>query len=87
MRVKLDERFWNLKYVVKVDKQNNRGHIDHPDTKNRRILIKEGQDPLDELATLLHEFLHAIDWNKDEEWIDARSYELAKILLRLGYEK
>lgn len=87
MRVKIDGVVFDFRYVLRVDKNNAWGHIDPPQFKKRRILIKEGLEPVDELNTIIHEFLHAIDWNKDEQWVDERSLELAKLLLRLGYEK
>lgn len=49
---------WTVKYVERVDDQDNWGECKE---ENAAIRIKEGMDPQQERCTLLHECIHAIE--------------------------
>ena len=40
-----------------------------------------------ELITLIHEAMHAGNWDKHEETIDRSSNEIGRLLWRLGYRR
>ena len=66
----------------------NDGECDAPHLHKKKIRIasrvrKKGGQYL--LQVLAHEFLHAGDWHKTEEWVDSVSTDLARFLYRLGY--
>lgn len=37
------------------------------------------------LEVIIHEFLHAADWQKDEEWVQDTGRSLALLLYAVGY--
>ena len=39
------------------------------------------------LITLLHEILHASNWNKSEKVVDRTAVDMGKLLWRLGYRR
>jgi len=39
------------------------------------------------MITLLHEGLHASDWNKSEKVVDRTAVDIGKLLWRLGYRR
>lgn len=57
------------------------------DIKNREIVVDSTLRGESELRFILHEFLHAADWHKSEEWVDQVSSDAARFLTRLGYRK
>lgn len=53
-----------------------------------RIVICKGMSDLQELVTLIHEGLHAVQpYLFDETWIDPRSQELGQYIYDLGFRK
>lgn len=84
MQVTIRGRRWNLVY----DKQRDTdGLCDPPSTKSKRIRIayrlRRNESRL--LAVLIHECLHAADWDKDEEWVSDVSEDIARILQKQGF--
>lgn len=77
-------RFEWAKCGPKVD-----GQCDAPRGSGKAIRLRPGlkRQPRLLLETLLHELLHAADWTKDEEWIDAVSQDLARIVWRFGFRR
>lgn len=57
------------------------------DMTNREIVVDSTLRGESELRFILHEFLHAADWHKSEEWVDQVSNDAARFLTRLGYRK
>ena len=49
------------------------------------IACKSGTQ--NELITIIHEAMHAGNWDKHEETIDRSSKEIGRLLWRLGYRK
>lgn len=74
---------YNLKYIPYLGKYD--GSCDPPDLIDKSIRIQSGLKGREELETLIHEFLHALDWSKDESWIDQSSCDISKILWNLGW--
>lgn len=84
-KIVLMGRKYTLKYVPYLGKYD--GDCDHPDTINKSIRIKMGLNGQEELETLIHEFLHALDWSKDESWVEHSASDIAKILYKMGWRK
>jgi hypothetical protein len=57
------------------------------DLTRREIVVDASLRGESELRFILHEFLHAADWHKSEEWVDQVSSDAARFLTRLGYRK
>lgn len=80
----------------RISKKTNRltyGDLEPPGRKfteanPRRMRIHDKLSEKDELHTTLHEFLHGLDWYKDEHtWVEAGSKDLADFLWKMGYRK
>lgn len=63
------------------------GVCDSPDTEGKGIRINRTLRDEALLETIIHECLHAADWTKAEEFIEAEARDIAHILWRLGYRK
>ena len=103
MRLRILGKIWNLVWVpkgqsvvargrgkkkkAKTMNSTDKGTIEAPNIKGKRIFIREELKEKDELDTVLHECLHAADWWKDEEWVDEVAEDIARILWRLGWRK
>ena len=74
---------WKLVYVKPPS--GGMGSCDSPTKKNKKIHIKPSLKGRQRLETEIHEFTHAGDWNKDEEWVEEFAHDLARILTRIGY--
>ena len=57
------------------------------DLTRREIVVDASLRGESELRFILHEFLHAADWHRSEEWVDQVSSDAARFLTRLGYRK
>jgi len=77
-RVIIRGKRWILKYVPFLG--NNLGHCDPPGKKNKEIKILMGLRGREKLEILLHEFLHSIFWDMDEETITESAHDIAKII-------
>ena len=64
-----------------------RGICDAPTAPRKAIRIDTRLKDEERLEVIIHECLHAADWTKDEEFIEAEARDIAKILWRLGYRK
>ena len=91
MKVRILGKNWNLQFVPRLGKneagEDKAGDCDHPEAKNKSIRVLSGLRGEKRLDTIIHEFLHAADWTKDEEWVAASAHDLARILTRLGYKE
>ena len=85
MRVKIGNKYWNLIFT-KLDETTG-WECYSPDTVNKQIRISNDIPDEEELDIVIHEFLHAADWSKDEEWVEQIAYDLSHILLKLGWKK
>lgn len=86
MRVTIRGKRWTLLFVKDLP-NNDRGQCHGPHIKNKKIRIRERLRPKTTLEILIHEMLHAADWDKDEEWITEVAEDIARVLWRLGYRK
>lgn len=82
MRVKVNEKLWNLRFVPNLSKN---GDCDPPDAKGKEIRIWQGTAGQERLETVIHELLHAGNWHLAEEFVAEFATDAARILWRLGY--
>lgn len=91
MRIKICGKYYDLQFcrITSADEKGkqDKGVCDGPHIKNKKIRVnkKLSGEPL--LDTLLHEMLHAADWQKDEEWVEETAADIARVLTKLGYRK
>lgn len=86
MRIRLRKRHWKLEFTSRID-PNYDGFCDPPDTPNKRIWIKKNLRPSREIQTLLHEMLHACDWDLCEEAVTEIADDIGRVLYKLGYRR
>ena len=61
------------------------GLTEAPWLKNKRVFLRHGlRNNKRKLETAIHEFTHAADWSKDEEWVTQFGHDLANFLWALG---
>lgn len=89
MRIKLLGKHYDLRFVARLGPKSQpfAGDCSHPDAPAKRIRIVRGQEPREELDTVIHECLHAVDWHRDEEWVHQVATDIAAVLWKLGYRK
>jgi hypothetical protein len=86
VRISILGKRWLLSFVSRL-RDGIRGECDDPNAIRRRIRIKMGLAPKEELDTLIHELLHASDWHKDEAWVEQVATDIAEVLWKLGWRK
>ncbi len=84
MRVKILGKKWNLKFVPKLP-TGILGECDPPHLKNKQIRILASTENLTRLDTLIHECLHAVDFEIKERTIAHAASDIARVLWTCGY--
>lgn len=92
MRVTIFGKRWNLNFVSTKELPGKDGDCVIPRTPAEKIPYREmrvhdrlsGQELL---VTLIHEFDHAADPEKREEWVEHHAADLGRMLWRLGYRR
>lgn len=89
-------KFNGVKYYIGVDEPYV-GWCDRPNTPDPKeypaIRLPNGlaygnsRKAKEDLWVLIHECLHAEDWDKSEERVDQVAGDIAKLLWRLGYRR
>ena len=91
MIVNIFGKHWDLQFCKRLprlpDKSQARGWCEPPDAPGKRIVVRAGMSDHDTLRTLIHEYGHAADWTRDEEFIDRFADDLAVILERCGWQR
>lgn len=67
------------------------GECDHPRTKGKEIRIdsrlgKPGCE-FDLLETIIHEAIHAGDWERDEQFVARHAKDIAKLVWAFGFRR
>ena len=84
MRIRILGKFWQLRFVSALG-GDKRGDCDAPTVKGKEIRILSTLKGEERLEILLHEMLHAADWNQDEEWVNDTARDMAKAVTKLGF--
>lgn len=80
-------RFLSLSRTQSEDDERILGLCDPPDKPGKEILIDNGLVDGELLEVLIHEMLHATDWQKSEEFITWQARDIAATLWKLGYRR
>lgn len=75
-------RRWRLRFTRL--RGSKHGWCDSPDKPSKQILINsQRRSRRRVIEDIIHEVLHAADWDKSEEWVTLVAQDLARILDRL----
>jgi hypothetical protein len=86
MRITVMGRRWWLRFVPRrVTGWNTDGWCDPPSKPGKQILIAQSLNDERRLEVVIHEMLHAADFDKKEEWIKTVAADIARVVLKLGY--
>ena len=70
---------------VRMSKSDD-GLTEGPWLANKRIFLRHGiRSQKRRLDNQIHEFTHAADWSKDEEWVSQFGHDLSNFLYKLGW--
>jgi hypothetical protein len=65
--------------------QTDDGMTEAPWFKNKRLFLRHGiRNEKRRMEAAIHEFTHAADWYKDEEWVEQFGHDLTNFLYALG---
>lgn len=70
-------------YHIMIDKFDGLADVDD----DYSIVINGKLDSQKDLITLIHESMHAGNWDKHEETVDRSSKEIGRLLWRLGFRR
>jgi hypothetical protein len=80
IRTTINGEQWRLEFAHIADF----GHCEYGSCRHtRRIRINPGQSDADLIDTVIHEMIHAQDWDLSEEAVTQRATEIATVLQRL----
>jgi len=101
MRLKVMGKWWLLVWVAKGvsfvarrDKNGKEQRMSKTDDgmtegawlRSKRMFLRHGlRSDKRKLENAIHEFTHAADWSKDEEWVHQFGHDLANFVYALGY--
>jgi len=85
MQVKIKSRVWRIEFVTaKQLPKDALGTCDHPPGRHPTIRVRRSQSPRKLLEVTVHEVLHAVRPELDEEAVDEAAATIATVLHRLG---
>lgn len=90
MHVTILGKRWRLRFVPNMggdDKTLTLGDCSDPRDKGKEIRIRQGLAEEQELEVCIHEAMHAAAWSQSEEFVEEASYDIARMLWRLGWRK
>ena len=82
-RVRLGGKCWTLIFRPRLDDEA-RGICDSPDAPSREIVIDSKLRGVERLEIVIHEFIHAVAWWLDEEFVTRWAVDIARELWALG---
>lgn len=88
IRCRLGGHFYRFRYTSRpiVHEGHECDGICYDD--RRLILVTPNPaKPKEELETVIHELLHAVDPTRRDWWVTKAAYDIAQVLNRLGYRK
>ena len=85
IQVSVCGRRWRLQFCD--DLGDMYGSCDSPDIKRKKIRICSSLQGMLLMDTLIHELLHAAEWDAGENWVDKVATNTAQVLVVGGYER
>jgi hypothetical protein len=91
MQISLLGKRWKLEFTplgrARVSGEQVIGLCESPNQRGKRILIDSRLEDKQLLEVLIHEMLHAADWQKCESVVGAQAKDMTEVLWKLGYRK
>jgi len=84
MRLQLGGKYYTLRFCAL---RKHKGECDAPTVKNKEIRIKKDLPEPEQLEVTVHELLHAVFWQGDEEWVERSGVEISAALWKLGWRR
>lgn len=82
MRLRLGGKYWTFRFC---SLRKHKGECDAPSVRNKEIRIRSNLPAREELEVTVHELLHAVEWSKDEEWVEQSGVDISAALWKLGW--
>ena len=87
MKLKMRGKVWEFVRQRAGLGVGNFGNCEAPNLPGKKIVVDHTIKGVHELEVIIHELLHASDWDKAEEAITETADDMAKCLHKLGYRK
>ena len=89
MIVTIKRKRWELVFLPPSqmpteDGKPIRGQCDGPGQTKKKIKINNSLRGEERVEVIIHEMLHAADWDKDEEWVEQVAEDIARVLHKLN---
>ena len=84
MRLQLGGKYYTLRFCAL---RKHKGECDAPTVKNKEIRIKKDLPEPEQLEVTVHELLHAVFWQGDEECVERSGVEISAALWKLGWRR
>ena len=85
IRVRVGGRYWVMEFVDRLPRMY--GVTDCPDTKGKRIRIRRRLREHVLLDTIIHELLHAAEWDLAEAWVEKLATHTSQVLTLAGWRR
>lgn len=80
IRTRIDGQWWRVEFA----RIGDYGHCEYGSCREtRRIILSPTQSDAELLDTLIHEMIHAQDWDLDEAAVLRRATEIATVIQRV----
>ncbi len=85
IRVSVGGRYWLMEFVDSLPRMY--GVTDCPDSKNKKIRIRRKLREHVLLDTIIHELLHAAEWDLAEAWVEKLATHTSQVLTLAGWRR
>ena len=91
MHIKIRNKIWELvrEEIQELTEEGEemKGYCEPASKKSKKIVVDSRLKDREELEILIHEMLHASQWDLDETVVQHSAEDFAKVLWKLGYRK
>lgn len=90
IRVTIGGKRWPIHFLPPhkmpkgADGEPDLGTCFNPNQKGKKILINNSLKGRELVAVVVHELMHALQWDMSEEWVHNTSEDVAHVLDKLG---
>ena len=85
LRVSVGGRYWSMEFGRTRPRMY--GVPEAPHTKNKKIRIRQRLKEDVMLDTIIHELLHAAEWDAGEAWIEQIATHTSQVLILAGWQR
>jgi hypothetical protein len=86
-KTRIHGRLWRIRLMPSKQMGQDWGRCDHPPGRHPKIDLKKSLSKFNLLDTTIHEVLHAVRPELDEETVDVTATTIARALYRMGWER